>query len=79
MNDYASTTKQILISLIDEMNAADYVYNPHSNFTKNRKLNLPTTVRLILSMGVFNLGTETLKYFDFNYDFPSISAFIQQR
>ena len=50
MNDYAKTAKQALISLIDGMNAADYVCNPNSDFTRNRKLNFSTMMRLILSM-----------------------------
>lgn len=79
MNDYAKTTKQALISLIDGMNAADYVCNPNSDFTRNRKLNFSTMMRLILSMGTSNLGIEILKYFDFDEEFPSVSAFVQQR
>ena len=79
MNDYAKTAKQALISLIDGMNAADYVCNPNSDFTRNRKLNFSTMMRLILSMGTSNLGIEILKYFDFDEEFPSVSAFVQQR
>ena len=79
MNDYAKTTKQALISLIDGMNAADYVCNPNSDFTRNRKLNFSTMMRLILSMGTSNLGIEILKYFDFAEVFLSVSAFVQQR
>ena len=79
MNDYAKNAKQVLLSLIDGMSAVDYVRDPNSDFTRNRKLNFHTVLRLILSMGTSNLGTEILKYFNFNYDFPSVSAFVQQR
>lgn len=79
MNDYAETAKQNLFSLIDKMNAADYVYEPNSDFARNRKLNFSTMLRLILSMGSSNLGTEILKYFNFEDEFPSVSAFVQQR
>lgn len=79
MNDYAKTVKQTLISLIDDMSAADYACNPMSDFTRNRKLDFSTMLRLILSMGASNLGTEILKYFDFDEAFPSVSAFVQQR
>lgn len=79
MNDYAETAKQILFSLINKMDAADYVYEPKSDFTRNRKLNLSTMLRLILFIGSSNLGTEILKYFNFDDEFSSISAFVQQR
>ena len=79
MNNYAETVKQTLLSLIDGMDAADYVYNPNSDFTRNRKLTFSTMLRLILSMGTSNLGTEILKYFNFDDEFPSVSAFVQQR
>lgn len=79
MNNYAETVKQTLLSLIDGMDPADYVCNPKSDFTRNRKLNFATMLRLILSMGTSNLGTEILKYFNFDDEFPSVSAFVQQR
>lgn len=79
MNDYAENVKQTLLSLICNMKASDYVWDPNSDFTRNRKLSFPTMLRLILSMGTSNLGTEILKHFNFNDEFPSASAFVQQR
>lgn len=44
-----------------------------------RKLGFASVIRLILSMGSSSLGQEILKYFQFQDDFPSVSAFVQQR
>lgn len=82
MNTYAEKLKQNLLSLIYGMEANElknYVRNPDTDFKRHRKFGFSAVVRFILSMGSSTLGQELMKFFQFNPDFPSVSAFVQQR
>ncbi len=82
MNQFAKDLKQKLLSLIHEMEIYErerFVRNPQKDFKRMRKLGFASVIHLILSMGSSSLGQEILKYFQFQDDFPSVSAFVQQR
>ena len=82
MNTYAENLKQNLLSLIDEMESKElesFVRNPETDFKRKRKFSFASVMRFILSMGSSSLGQELVRYFQYNADFPSVSAFVQQR
>lgn len=56
----------------------EYTLIPGS-FSRTRKWPLDRLIHFILSFGSQSLGTEILEYFQFQKDFPSVSAFVQQR
>lgn len=60
-------------------NISRFLSNPKTNFTRNRKLNLETVFRLILTFEAGALKDELYRYFGINEDVPSASALIQQR
>ncbi len=47
MNDYATTVKNTLFKLVDEMSEVSYLFaqNPEIAFTRNRKLNFETLIK----------------------------------
>lgn len=81
MNTYPETVKSKLLEQISEL--ADYSWlfshNPDSDFSRKRKLDFEDTVRLIISMEGSSMNHELLKYFNFDGNTPSSSAFNQQR
>lgn len=82
MNTFAENLKHSLLSMIDEMEFYEldcFVHNPDKDFKRQRKFTFSSVMRFILSMGSASLGQELLKYFHYNSDFPSVSAFVQQR
>ena len=54
MNDYATTVKNTLFKLVDEMSEVSYLFaqNPEIDFTRNRKLNFETLIKFFLSYSV---------------------------
>ena len=52
MNDYPTLVKEKLYSLIDDIADISWLYcnNPGHNFTRNRKLDFATTMKLIIAM-----------------------------
>jgi len=78
---FAEHVKNSLLSLIQEMSAAPWLFskNPATDFSRNRKLDFASTVQLILSAESGSLQKELLDYFQFSTDTPSASAFCQQR
>ena len=78
---FAEHVKNNLISLIQEMSAAPWLFskNPSADFSRSRKLDFASTIQLILSMESGSLKKELLDYFQFSVDTPSASAFSQQR
>ena len=57
----------------------DFVKNPGTDFTRNRKLPLENTIYAILRLGNKSLPNEMLDMFKCSVDMPSVSAFVQQR
>ncbi len=53
MNEYATSLKEKLTSLIREMSAAPtpYVKEPEKDFTRKKKLPFETVMHLLISMG----------------------------
>ena len=77
MNTYDQDLKKTLLSLINDMEGNElehFVLNPEKDFKRHRKLGFSAVIRLILSMGSAPLGQELLKYFQFDSNFPSVSA-----
>jgi len=66
------------ISTISQ-SASIYAVNPQSDFTRNRKLNLETLMRFLISIQSGTTAHELLKFFDYSTDTITNSGFIQQR
>lgn len=61
------------------MHRADYVHNPDSDFTRNRKLNMRDAMSLLLSMEGGSLAKELHKHFEQRNISITPSALVQQR
>ncbi len=81
MNNYPNKLRNKLLSLIDEVveNKVLYAKDPTRDFTRNRKLDLKTMLKILLSMGGNSLNKELLDYFQYDTDTATASAFIQSR
>lgn len=80
MNDYPNFVKKTLCSVIDEMELKKekFVRNPGKDFVRHRTFDFSTIIRFVLSAGCNTLATELMNFFGFK-QFPSVSAFVQQR
>lgn len=80
MNNYPDFVKRTLCSIIDamELQKEKFVRNPGRDFIRRRIFDFSTMIKFILSAGCNTLATELMNFFDFN-QFPSVSAFVQQR
>lgn len=80
MNSYKHL-KTVLFHGISRLNDVRSIFciNPDTDFTRNRKLDFQTTLKIILSMGSSSIRDELLKSNDFSADTPSASAFVQAR
>ena len=58
---------------------AEYVLNPDRNFTRNRKLTLDTLIRMLLQMKGSSINRELERFFHYDTNLPTASAFVQQR
>ena len=56
-----------------------YAKAPEKDFSRTRKLPLETLVRFMLSSHTESVPKELLKFFRYDVDTPSASAFVQQR
>jgi len=81
MNKFADSVKKKLDNVLTEMheNSRLFVNNPEKDFTRNRKLNFKEMLNILLSMGGNSLKLELMKYFSFEPETATSSAFIQQR
>lgn len=80
MNTFSSVKKLLNDSIhCIECQKQDFVKNPNSDFTRNRKLSFADTVKLILSMEAGSLRNELLKFFSYSVETATSSAFVQQR
>lgn len=79
--NYPEHVKSFLWSDINEMSECPgkFAKNPDSDFSRNRKLGFESLMRFLISMESGTTGHELLKYFDYDSDVPSNSAFYQQR
>lgn len=80
-NHFISNTRETLFNIIRDLEKckALFVLNPETDFTRNRKLDFNTFIRMTLSMAGNTLNKELLDYFDFSLDTPTVSAYNQQR
>lgn len=79
--DAFSSVKKLLLSqvcLIDQ-NKKDFVCDPSRDFTRTRKLSFADMMMLIISMECGSVRSELLKYFSYDPDTATSSAFVQQR
>lgn len=74
-------TGEGLFGIIDSMgvNPENFVKNPGIDFSRNRKLDFATTMKVIITMGGGNIRKELNDYFSYDECTPTSSAFIQQR
>ena len=56
-----------------------FVFNPETDFTRNRLLNFKTVIETIICMESGSLKDELFKLNDYSKDTPSVSAFVQAR
>ena len=81
MNEYANSVKEKLDTLLTEMHEYSWLFvnNPEKDFTRKRKLNFKDMLSILLSMGGNSLNIELMKYFSYDAETATSSAFVQQR
>lgn len=83
MNDqtFADSVKEILKKCIDQLDSIKwlYLYEPEKDFTRNRKITFKQFINICLQMNGGALQNELLKFFEFDEETPTKSAFCQQR
>lgn len=79
--NHADAVKTILLKSIDEIAANPQLYanNPDKDFTRKRKLDFNTLLRLMLTMEADCTAEEIYRYFGRTTDAPTKSAFYKQR
>lgn len=80
-NHFISATKRSLFGIINELNKDPslFVKRPGQDFTRKRKLDFDTFMKLTLGMSGRSMNKELLDFFDFSTNSPSNSAYNQQR
>ena len=78
---FYENVKSILLNKIEDMAQTPWLFanNPHVDFTRKRKMDFETLIRSVISMESGSVKHELLKFFDFDHDTLSPSAFHQQR
>lgn len=72
--------KKLLSSLIIELKSnRQFLVNPKTDFTRNKRLDFETVVKLVLLMGSGSLKDELYSWFELDSKTPTSSALIQQR
>lgn len=82
MNDhYIASARKSLLDTITEMEkySSLFVVNPEKDFTRKRKIDFLTFMKITLGMAGSSMNKELLDYFDFSTDAPGVSAYNQQR
>lgn len=80
-NDYAKTVKQTLFDIVHDMSLFPslFVNDPNTDFTRKRKLDFETFLKIMLTMEGGSMKNELLDYFKFDVNAATVSAFNQQR
>lgn len=65
--------------IVDVSMSSEFIRNPKTDFTRNRKLGFLTTFNSILTMGGNTLDHELLELFEYKESLPCKSAFVQAR
>ena len=78
---YPELVKSNLLGEINKMAEAPWRFakNPDADFTRNRKLDFENLIRFLISKESDNTANELLKFFDYDVNTISNSAFYQQR
>ena len=73
--------RNVLFKQIDLLSdhASLFVNNPAADFSRNRKFSFNSLMKMIISMESGALKDELFKFFGFNLDTPTASAFVQAR
>jgi hypothetical protein len=81
MNEFADSIKEKLDNVLTEMqeNSWSFVNKPGKDFTRKRKLDFKEMINILLSMGGNSLKLELMKYFSYDAEAATNSAFVQQR
>ncbi|WP_238475846.1 hypothetical protein [Clostridium manihotivorum] len=81
MNEYADFIKNKLDTVLKEMHEYSWLFvnDPDKDFTRNRKLNFKEMLNILLSIGGSSLNLELLKYFSYDTESATCSAFVQRR
>ncbi|MDF2673808.1 MAG: hypothetical protein K0R09_2073 [Clostridiales bacterium] len=80
MNEYADLIKKKLDTVLTEIHEYSWLFvkNPEKDFTRKRKLDFKDMINILLSMGGNNLKLELMKYFSYDVETATCSAFVQQ-
>ena len=62
-----------------EKNIQQFVKNPETDFTRNRKLPFQQIMKFIIALEKETISDELFKYFEYGKNIPTASAFCQQR
>lgn len=81
MNEFANSIKGKLDTVLAEMHEYSWLFvnNPKKDFTRRRKLDFKEMLNILLSMGGNSLKLELMKYFSYDVETATCSAFVQQR
>lgn len=81
VDHFISNTREVLFNTIKKVEQCRslFLLNPETDFTRKRKIDFETFIKMTLSMGGSSLKKELLDYFDFSTDTPGVSAYNQQR
>lgn len=80
MNTHANEMKNHIFEILSEMEEiSDRFTCKEGAFRRKRKFDFSTLVKFILSFGSNTLGHEIGDFFEYQADFPTVSAFVQQR
>lgn len=81
MNEFADLIKEKLDTVITVMQEYSWLFvnDPEKDFTRKRKLDFKEMVNILLSMGGNSLKIELIKYFSYDVETATSSAFVQQR
>ena len=80
MNKYANEMKNHIFEILSEMEEnSDRFTCKEGAFRRKRKFDFSTLMKFILSFGSNSLGHEIGEFFEYQEDFPTVSAFVQQR
>lgn len=81
MNKFADSIKEKLDTVLTEMYEYSWLFvnNPEKDFTRKRKLDFKEMLNILLSMGGNSLKLELMKYFSYDVETATCSAFVQQR
>lgn len=80
--NYPEKVKEVLLNKIGDMAEKChwlFTRNPESDFTRKRKLDFEKMILILLSVEDGSLKKELLKFFQFDIDSATVSAFNQQR